>query len=53
MQLTERLRLLAMKRLYAPKNVNPKLELFFDEFDYSVQPLSQSLPSIISSMRRN
>lgn len=36
-----------MKGLFKPKQLEPKLDLFFDEFDFKVQRLSSSLPDII------
>jgi hypothetical protein len=53
MGVTEKLRLLAMKGLFKPRQVQPQLDLFFDEFDSKVQRLSFMLPTIVSSFREN
>lgn len=41
-----------MKGLFKPKQLEPKLDLFFDEFDFKVQRLSSSLPDIIQSVKK-
>jgi hypothetical protein len=53
MNAAEKMRLLAMKGLFRPKKIEPKLDLFFDDFDFRVQRLSSSLPKIIESVRNN
>lgn len=53
MGMAEKMRLLAMKGLFRPKQIQPKLDLFFDEFDFNVQRLSSSLKEIVSYIKKD
>lgn len=53
MNAAEKMRLIAMKGLFRPSKIDPKLDLFFDDFDFRVQRLSSSLPKIIDSVRED
>jgi len=42
-----------MRGLFNRRDVSPKLHLFFDEFDFQVQPLSSMISQIYKSVSDN